>query len=420
MSAHSFTGSFTTSVRSALEGSGGVVTCSTDQSGCGAQELIIGTVTVVVDSVASKKGTGVRDSLAVDGFLRLMREHLGSAVRPAGLVRVVYLWVLAAIVLSLPQTASAQLCSWDGTPVLPPPEVEFLSSQPEGLRAPARLAVDSHDNVYVADPTTGSVVVKDVYGSVVAVHDGMGVPLAVAVDSFDNIYVSEQSTGRVDIFDSLWQLTGSLGGGAGEFSAVTDIVIDPDLGLGLVYVADGMANLIKVYGPDAQLIHSFGGPGTGPGEFDFPSAVWVSPGGEVFVGDQNNDRVQVFDRQGSFLRCFGAQGGGNRNFGRIQGLVGDIEGRVYVADAFQGHVKVFDGGGAELAIIGSLGDRPGQFRTPFGVVIDGNNRLIVSSVNSGRLEVFGVDDYVIIPPAGSIFSDGFESGDVNAWSDAVP
>ena len=240
------------------------------------------------------------------------------------------------------------------------------------------------------------------------------------MDAFDNILVSDDSTGRVNIFDPLWQPAGALGAGAGEFVAVTDMAVDPDPGLGLVFVADGGADLIKVYGPDGQLVRSFGGSGTGPGEFDFPSAVWVSPDGEVFVGDQNNDRVQVFDRSGLFLRCFGAQGGGDRNFGRIQGLVGDRLGRVYVADAFQGHVKVFDGAGAELAVIGSLGDRPGQFRTPFGMVIDTTNRLFVSSVNSGRLEVFGLDDFTVPPPGGSIFNDGFESGDVHAWSESIP
>ncbi len=350
-----------------------------------------------------------------------MRPRDSNTADAAGkIVRLVCLCVITVAVLGLPRSASAQLCSWDVAPVLLPPEVEFLSSQPGGQRAPARLAVDSRDRIYVADPTRGAVIVKDVHGGVVAVHGGMGVPVAVAVDSFDNVYVGDQSTGRVEIFDAQWQMAGALGGGTGEFAAVTDVAIDPDLGLGLVFVADGGADLIKVYGPDGQLVRTFGGPGTGPGEFDFPAAVWVSAGGEVYVGDQNNDRVQVFDRSGVFLRCFGAQGGGNRNFGRIQGLVGDIEGRVYVADAFQGHVKVFDGAGAELAVIGGLGDRPGQFRTPFGLVIDHDNRLFVSSVNSGRLEIFGIDEFGVIPPVGSIFSDGFESGDVHAWSDALP
>lgn len=327
---------------------------------------------------------------------------------------------LVVAVLGLPGVATAQLCDWGGVPTLPVPEVEYLASQSNALRAPARVAVDSGGRVWVTDPTVGAVTLRDLSGGVIEVRSDLGIPVAMAVDAFDGIYLSDQSTGRVDVYDAGWNHTGSLGTGTGEFASVTDIAVDPDLGTALVFVADGSADLIKVYGPDHQLVRSFGGSGTGPGEFDFPSAVWVSLDGAVFVGDQNNDRVQVFDRDGTFLRCFGAQGGGDRNFGRIQGLAGDTLGRVYVADAFQGHVKVFDPFGVELAVIGGLGDLPGEFRTPFGLVIDEGNRLLVTSVNSGRLEVFGLDDYGVIPPADLLFGDGFESGDVHAWSDAAP
>jgi hypothetical protein len=322
--------------------------------------------------------------------------------------------------LVLPGAANAQLCDWGGVPLLPVPEVDHLASQPNALRAPARVVVDSGGNVWVTEPTTGEVKVRDLSGGGIDVHSNVGVPTAIAVDAFDGVYLSDQSAGRVDVYDAGWNLAGSLGAGAGEFVSVTDIAVDPDLGTALVFVADGGADLVKVYDPNRQLVRTFGGSGTGPGEFDFPSAVWVSLDGEVFVGDQNNDRVQVFQRDGTFLRCFGAQGGGDRTFGRILGLAGDELGRVYVADGFQGHVKVFDPFGAELAVIGGLGDLPAEFRTPFGLVIDGGNRLIVSSVNSGRLEVFGLDDYDVIPPADLLFGDGFESGDVHAWSDAVP
>lgn len=342
------------------------------------------------------------------------------AERSKTIARAALILVVGLVVLAMPRTTWAQLCSWGGSPALPPPDVEVLGSQLQSLRAPARLAVDSADNVMVTDPTRGTVVTMDVHGRVIDLRTGMGAPLAVAVDVFGRIYLSDDANGRVDIYDDQWQPSGTLGIGAGEFLSATDVAVDPDPGFNLIYVADGRANSIKIYDADGLPVRSFGGHGTGPGEFDYPSAVWVSPFGEIFVGDQNNDRVQVFDREGVFLRCFGAQGGGNRNFGRIQGLEGDADGRIYVVDAFQGHVKVFDGVGAELAVIGSLGDRSGQFRTPFGLVIDGHNRLFVTSVNTGRLEVFGLDEFTFPPPVGSIFMDGFESGDVNAWSESTP
>lgn len=351
------------------------------------------------------------------------RRTRGSQRLPSGpraaVARVVAGLLAAAAVAGVPE-AGAQLCSWGGTPSLPAPEVAHLSSRSGVARAPGRLAVDADNNLYVTDPTTGRVVVEDVHGQVTAVLGDLGVPLAVAVDALGRVYVGDRSAGRVERFDSQWQPAGPLGQGDGEFQGVTDVAVDPDAGLGLVYVADGEADLIKVYGPDGDWLRSFGGTGSGAGELDFPSAVWVSPAGEVFVGDQNNDRVQVFDRQGGFVRCFGAQGGSNRSFGRIFGIVGDDQGRLFVADGFQGHVRVFDPAGAVLAEIGDLGDLPGQFRTPFGLVIDGHGRLFVTSVNGGRVESFGIDDFTEPPSAGAIFNDGFESGDLHVWSAAAP
>ena len=132
-----------------------------------------------------------------------VRSRPAGAARPAKLGRLAFVVVTAAAVLGGSSIASAQLCSWDGTPVLAPPEIEYLDSQPEGLRAPARLAVDSLDFLYITDPTSGAVVVKDASGGVVSVRDGMGSPLAVAVDAFDSIYIGDESTGKVEIFDPL-------------------------------------------------------------------------------------------------------------------------------------------------------------------------------------------------------------------------
>ena len=43
-----------------------------------------------------------------------------------------------------------------------------------------------------------------------------------------------------------------------------------------------------------MFVKSFGTKGTGPGEFDRPSGVCISPEGAVIVVDFGNNRVQVF------------------------------------------------------------------------------------------------------------------------------
>jgi hypothetical protein len=324
------------------------------------------------------------------------------------------------VALATARPAAAQVCSWGGSPSLPPPDVEPLRSIAGTLRAPGRVAATQSGRVYTTDPITGTVVETDAHGTPVSARSGLDDPYPIAVDSFGFLYVGELGNGQVIRYDEGWQESGSLGQGAGEFVIPTDIATDPDPGLGYVYVTDGGAHQLRIYSPDGSLLRTVGGRGTAPGQFDFPAGVWVSAAGEVFVADQNNDRVQVFSRDGTFMRCFGNQEDGDRVFGRIQGLTGDNLGRVYVADAYQGQVRVFDGQGVEISAVGSFGSRPGQLRTPAGVSIDGNSRLFVTSVNNGRVEVFGLDDFADPPPGDAIFSDGFESGDSHAWSSTSP
>ncbi|XP_078660709.1 E3 ubiquitin-protein ligase TRIM32-like [Branchiostoma floridae x Branchiostoma belcheri] len=49
---------------------------------------------------------------------------------------------------------------------------------------------------------------------------------------------------------------------------------------------------------------TFGGEGSGPGQFNDPWGVTVSDEGEVFVADRGNQRIQVFTLQGTFVRQF--------------------------------------------------------------------------------------------------------------------
>ncbi|XP_078584379.1 uncharacterized protein LOC144866694, partial [Branchiostoma floridae x Branchiostoma japonicum] len=49
---------------------------------------------------------------------------------------------------------------------------------------------------------------------------------------------------------------------------------------------------------------TFGGEGSGPGQFQGPYGVTVSDEGEIFVADYWNQRIQVFTLQGTFVRQF--------------------------------------------------------------------------------------------------------------------
>ncbi|XP_035657373.1 tripartite motif-containing protein 3-like [Branchiostoma floridae] len=63
------------------------------------------------------------------------------------------------------------------------------------------------------------------------------------------------------------------------------------------------------YGNQRQQEHqpqnvTFGGRGSGAGQFNGPYGVTVSDEGEIFVADKGNQRIQVFTLQGTFVRQF--------------------------------------------------------------------------------------------------------------------
>jgi hypothetical protein len=69
---------------------------------------------------------------------------------------------------------------------------------------------------------------------------------------------------------------------------------------GRIYVADGDANHLKVFGPDGKFIRTIGRKGQGPGEFNGPEFVEIG-GGRIFVWESMNRRISIFDAEGKFL-----------------------------------------------------------------------------------------------------------------------
>lgn len=83
------------------------------------------------------------------------------------------------------------------------------------------------------------------------------------------------------------------------FSHPTDVVTAPN---GDVYVADGYGNtMVHRFAADGTLIRSWGGLGSGPGEFMTPHGMGLLPDGRLLVGDRENNRVQVFSAEGDYL-----------------------------------------------------------------------------------------------------------------------
>ncbi|XP_078581874.1 uncharacterized protein LOC144865180 [Branchiostoma floridae x Branchiostoma japonicum] len=188
-------------------------------------------------------------------------------------------------------------------------------------------------------------------------------------------------------------------------------------------------------GPQSQKV-TFGGLGSGPGQFDCPRGVTVSDKREMFVADCGNQRIQVFSLQGTFVRQFPTVVSGGQNMephdvvmdrawnlwvvGRIDNddndefavqynrqdgtlvrIVGqqqemkypwyitvDGEGNIIVSDWDNHRVYVFNKDGKFLFKFGGEGSREGQLYNPLGICTDSAGNIIVADSGNSRVEMF--------------------------------
>ena len=86
---------------------------------------------------------------------------------------------------------------------------------------------------------------------------------------------------------------------AGPFHYPTNLAVSPD---GSLYISDGYGNArVHHFSSAGELLHSWGEPGDGPGQFRLPHGIAVDGRGTVYVADRENSRVQRFTPEGRFL-----------------------------------------------------------------------------------------------------------------------
>ena len=157
---------------------------------------------------------------------------------------------------------------------------------------------------------------------------------------------------------------------------------------GHVWIIETAAHRISVYNTEGDFLKSIGSRGSGPGEFNFPTHIWIDKDGIAYVVDAMNFRVQMFDKEGRYLSSFGKQGDATGCLARPKGIATDSDGNIYVADALFNSIQVFNARGELLYYFGGKGPGKSEFWMPAGIHIDQQDYIYVTDSYNNRIQIF--------------------------------
>jgi uncharacterized protein (TIGR03437 family) len=303
------------------------------------------------------------------------------------------------------------------------------------LNSPIGLAVDSANNLYIAD--AGNCRVREVSGGVIGTLAGsnpvgpsctysaasgpasgsqVGIPTGVAIDSTGNVYIAgygssdiqEISNGTIATVagNGVRGFSGD-GGAAGNalLNSPFDVAVDRS---GNVYIGDAGNNRIRrIAGGIITTIvgtSNFGGdngPATAAQLFGV-SGVAADPSGNVYIADTSDNRIREVSSSGVITTVAGYSLGGYTGDGgpaisaQLTGPLGvgvDASGDVYVADSDNCAIRKLTGTVittvAGNGTCGFSGDNSAathaQLNIPYSVALDSSGNLYIADTVNSRI-----------------------------------
>jgi tripartite motif-containing protein 71 len=216
---------------------------------------------------------------------------------------------------------------------------------PGQLKGPDKLAFDEQGNLYVTEvgipgagpsriqkfSATGKPLAQwGMFGSAPGQFNN---PIGIAVDPQGNIYVAEEGNTRIQKLSSVGQPLaqwGGLGSGPGQFNVPYDLALDAS---GNIYVSEPTPfsagnDRIQKLSPSGVPLVTWGGPGSGAGQFNNPTGLAIDSQGHVFVVDSYNNRIQEFSATGQYMAQWKAPLGGFKFTSKV---ALDDHGNMYVS-----------------------------------------------------------------------------------------
>ncbi len=173
---------------------------------------------------------------------------------------------------------------------------------------------------------------------------------------------------------------------------------------GEIVAADSVNHRIVVFDRNGTFVRALGGPGSGEGQFNYPTGVAVS-GRKIYVADFYNQRVQVIDFEGKQLGVIPSPRERQQTGAVVMpvAVTVDSRGNVYVSDVSRQRILVFDDSGKFVREFGKAGSGPGELSYVNGISVDddADGRIYLSNSNNGRIDIYTMEGEFIKTLVGS-------------------
>ncbi len=208
------------------------------------------------------------------------------------------------------------------------------------FNAPRGVAVNNMGNIFVLDTGNHRVQVfagdgtyQSQWGALGSSNSQFNAPRGIAINWSDGtVYVADTNNHRIQKFTSAGAFVtawGSMGSSNGQFNSPSALAVNPLNGD--VYVADTGNSRVQQFNGGGTFIRQWGG-------FNQPRGIAVGARNGVFVMDSNNNQIKRFAYDGTSGSTFGGGGSGTGQFSGATQIAADLGGvnldQCYVTDFF--------------------------------------------------------------------------------------
>lgn len=270
----------------------------------------------------------------------------------------------------------------------------FVLPDGKPMGAPAAVATTSAKHTLVFSRGALPLQEYDQDGTFIrAFGDGMYTRAhGLRLDADDNIWTTDVGAHTVTKMNARSEVLLVLGtkgqAGAWDEPAGTRLLNEPnDVAIGPageIYVVQGHGRgepRVLKFAKTGAFVTSWGGKGSGPGQFDTAHSIVLGGDGLVYVADRQNRRVQIFDAGGRYVREW-------KFAGLPCGLYVDRDSQMYLVSGFSGQILKLDANGHAIAATGQPGKGLGQFGEAHYLTIGSRGEIYVADTVNAVLHKF--------------------------------